>query len=324
MRIKDMTARVLIDLPLVQADRLKVSHYTRALQEGAFDPYPDGTLSGGTLSQNSGITKTELSGAPLTSFDSALPDHIQFAMLSALHADDTGLRDFLSLFDRRLLALEMRVRRASVLVATQDDQGCSPVSILSRLLRMIKRSPEDTRYLKLLMPLLSRSRSLEGLREILGWWTGSAVSVSARFDTLRPIDSDSLSSLSSFSSLSSLSSLSSCRYSAVALGQGALLGRFGRTPMGHISVRITCADRAALDALIGDTQALAELRSVTMQYLRDPVPVSFYATIMRRCLTAPRLSAHPARADRLGAYNLLRPEHRPDARASIKITQISA
>jgi len=312
MRIKDMTARVLIDLPLVQADRLEVPHYTRALQEGAFDPYPDGTQSGGALAQNSGITATALAGAPLTSFDSALPDHIQFAMLSALHADDTGLRDFLALFDRRLLALEVRVRRASVLVATQDDQGRSSASILSRLLRMIKRSPEDTRYLRLLMPLLSRTRSLEGLREILGWWTGSAVSVSARFDTLRPIDSDSLSSLTS------------CRHAAAALGQGALLGRFGRTPMGHISVRITCTDRAALDALIGDTQALAELRSVTMQYLRDPVPVSFYATIMRRCLTAPRLSAHPARADRLGAYNLLRPEHRPDARASIKLTQIPA
>ena len=312
MRIKDKTARVLIDLPLVQAARLDVPHYTRALQEGAFDPYPDGTQSGGVLAQNSGITSTALAGAPLTSFDSALPDHIQFAMLSAVHGDDTGLRDFLALFDRRLLALEVRARRASVLVATQDERGRTAASILSRLLRMVKRGPEETRYLKLLMPLLSRTRSLEGLREMLGWWTGSTVSVSARFDTLRCIDRDSLSSLTT------------SRQSAVALGQGALLGRFGRTPMGHISVRIACADRAALDALIGDTQGLAELRSVTAQYLREPVPVSFYATITRRCLTAPRLSAHPARADRLGAYNLLRPEHRPDARASIKLTQMSA
>ncbi|TQF00100.1 MAG: type VI secretion system baseplate subunit TssG [Spiribacter salinus] len=312
MRIKDKTARVLIDLPLVQAERLNVPDYTRALQEGAFDPYPDGTHSGGALAQNSGITTTELAEAPLTSFDSALPDHIQFAMLSALHGDDTGLRDFLAIFDRRLLALEVRARRASMLVATQDDRGRAVASILSRLLRMVKRSPEDTRYLKLLMPLLSRTRSLEGLREMLGWWTGSTVSVSAKFDTLRPIDSDSLSVLTA------------CRHSAVALGRGALLGRFGRTPMGHISVRISCANRAELNALIGDTQGLAELRSVTGQYLRDPVPVSFYATITRRCLEPPRLSARPERADRLGAYNLLRPEHRPNARASIKLTEIFA
>ena len=195
MRIKDKTARVLIDLPLVQAARLDVPHYTRALQEGAFDPYPDGTQSGGVLAQNSGITSTALAGAPLTSFDSALPDHIQFAMLSAVHGDDTGLRDFLALFDRRLLALEVRARRASVLVATQDERGRTAASILSRLLRMLKRGPEETRYLKLLMPLLSRTRSLEGLREMLGWWTGSTVSVSARFDTLRCIEPDHVSAV---------------------------------------------------------------------------------------------------------------------------------
>lgn len=301
---------VLIDLSLLQADRLDIPQYRQAMQEGEFDPFPDGTQSGGVLAQNSGITATALVGAPLTSFDSALPDYIQFAMLSALHDDDTGLRDFLSLFDRRLLALEVHARRASIMVATQDDREQGSVSILSRLLRMIKRS--DTRYIKLLIPLLSRTRSLDGLRDVLEWWTGSAVSVSASFDTLRPIDSDSLSNLSS------------CRHTAVALGRGALLGRFGRTPMGHISVRITCVDRAELDALIGDATALSELCSVTLQYLRDPVPVSFYATIMRRFLTAPRLSAHPEQADRLGAYNILRPEHRPDAWASIKLTQISA
>lgn len=312
MRIKDKTARVLIDLPLLQADRLDMPQYRHAMQEGAFDPFPDGTQSGGVLAQNSGVTSTALSGAPLTSFDSALPDHIQFAMLSALHADDTGLRDFLALFDRRLLALEVRVRRASVLVATQDDQGRIAASILSRLLRLVKRSPGDSRYLNLLLPLLSRTRSLEGLREILAWWTGSRVTVSAKFDTLRRIDTDSLSMLTT------------SRKSAVALGQGALLGRFGRTPMGHISVRIACPDRTALDALIEDVDALTELRSVTAQYLRDPVPVSFFATIPRRCLAAPRLSAHPGRADRLGAYNLLQPAHRPDAWASIKLTQISA
>lgn len=312
MRINDESARVLIDLPLVQAERLALSHYTHALQQGAFDPFPDGTQSDGTLAQNSGIPTTQIAGAPLTSFDSSLPDHIQFAMLTALHDDDTGLRDFLAIFDRRLIALEVRARRAAILVATQDDRGKAAASILSRLLRIVKRNPDDTQYLKLLLPLLSRTRSLEGLREMLGWWTGSAVTVSANFDMLRPIDNDSLSTLTHR------------KRSTGALGQGALLGRFGRTPMGHISVRISCISRADLDALIRDSNGLAELCSVTAQYLRDPVPVSFYATIKRRCLKPPCLSARRERADCLGAYNILRPEHRPDALASIKLTEISA
>lgn len=318
MRIKDKTARVLIDLPLVQAARLKEPHYQKALREGAFDPFPDGTQANGVLARrgvlatNSGIATTQLSGAPLTGFDSALPDHIQAALQAGLHDDDTGLRDFLAIFDRRLLTLDVAARKAAVLVATQDAAGRHTVNVLTRLLALVRREPDDMRPLKLLLPLLSRARSLEGVRDMLRWWTGHNIEISARFDRMRPIDRDSLGYVTAR------------RGAGVALGRGALLGRFGRTPLGHIAVRIACMDRADLDRLVADTQALAELRSVTRQYLRDPVPVTFYAAIERRSLSAPRLSATRARADRLGRYNLLHPERRPDARADIKLTEIKA
>jgi predicted component of type VI protein secretion system len=318
MRIKDETARVLIDLPLLQAERLNERHYVEALSRGELDPYPDGTQATGsterrgTLATNSGISTTQLSGGPLIGFDSALPDHIQAAMLRSLHNDDTSLRDFLAIFDRRLMALEVRTRKAAVLVATQDARGRDAASFLTRLLRMVKRSPHDTRHLKLLFPLLSRARTLEGLRDVLTWWTEREVSVAARFETMRPIDKDSLSSLTLN------------RDRGVALGKGALLGRFGRTTMGYIAVQIACINRHELDQLIKDTDGLAELRSVTSQYLRDPVPVTFFASIGRDCLEAPRLSARRSRADRLGAYNLLQPERCPNARAAIKLTKISA
>ena len=318
MRITDQTARILIDMPLLQAARLEEPHFRRALAAGAFDPFPDGSQAVGDMSRrgalagNSGITATELSGSALTGFDGALPDHIQEALQRGLHNDDAGLKDFLAIFDRRLMALDIRAREAAVLVATQDARGHEAADLLSRLMRMVRRVPGDTRYLKLLFPLLSGARTLAGLRDMLGWWTGRKVAVSARFETLRPIDRASLTKLSARAGQSA------------ALGQGAFVGRFGRTPMGHISVRMTCDDRTDLDALIADTDALEELRSVTAQYLRDPVPVTFYATIARNCLRPPCLSVRRDRADRLGAYNLLQPERAPEAPADIKVAELSA
>ncbi|MEM9549670.1 MAG: type VI secretion system baseplate subunit TssG [Pseudomonadota bacterium] len=318
MRIADETARVLIDLPLLQAARLQEPHFQRTMERGDFDPFPDGSHATGDIQRrgaiatNSGIAETQLAGAPLTSFDGALPDHIQEALQSGLHNDDKGLQDFLAIFDRRLMALEIRARQAAVLVATQDATGRQAASILSRLLQLVKRAPDDTRHLELLFPLLSRTRTLEGVRDMLHWWTGRDVDVTAQFDTYRRIDRDSLTPLSARPGR------------AAALGRGALLGRFGRTPMGHVSVKISCRDRADLDALIADTPALDDLRSVTGQYLRDPVPVTFYATIARKNLRPPCLSARRDRADRLGAYNLLQPAHVPEACADIKITQLSA
>jgi len=318
MRIKDQTARVLIDLPILQAARLQDAHFNNALRRGAFDPFPDGTAATGSLAlrgalaQNSGITETELCGGALTGFDGALPDHIQEALRSELHDDDDGLKTFLSLFDKRLMELEIRARRAAVLVATEDAKGREAASFLDRILRMVKQDGRDTRYLKLLFPLLSRVRSLQGLRDLICWWTEREACVCASFDTMHAIDGDSRTRLCSRS------------IGAAGLGQGALLGRFGRTPMGRISVSIMCDSRADLNRMVADTTALKELRSVVAQYLRDPVPVSIYADVQRNMLSAPRLSAHKSKADRIGAYNILQPHTAPTARAAIKLTEITA
>lgn len=318
MRIKDQTARVLIDLPILQAARLQDAHFTAALQRAAFDPFPDGTAATGSLAlrgalaQNSGITETQLCGGALTGFDGALPDHIQEALQRGLHNDDDGLKTFLGLFDRRFMALEIRAQRAAVLVASQDAAGQKAASILDRILRMVKQDGRDTRYLKLLFPLLSRVRSLHGLRDLVSWWTQRDARVSANFETLRPIDADSQTRLSARAN------------TAAGLGQGALLGRFGRTPMGRISVWIKCHSRADLDEMVADTGAIKELGSVVAQYLRDPVPVCIYADVPQNILSAPCLSARKTNADRLGAYNILQPQRAADARAAIKLTELTA
>ena len=318
MRIKDKTAESLIDLPLLQAERLGNTHLARAIAAGRFDPYPDGTHAlgekarRGTLAQNSGITEPAIAGGALSGFDSALPDHIQAALQKSLHDDDESLRAFLAMFDRRLLELRVRAEKAQVLVATQDVRGREVASFIDRIMRIVGRSGDDTRHLKTVLPLLSRVRSLEGLRNLVSWWTGRDVRVTASFEDVHPIEPSCMTRLSAHA------------HQSARLGQGALVGRFGRTPTGRLSVFIRCESRKEFRDLADDIEGTAELRSAVHQYLRDPVPTTFYADVARHMIKAPILSATPCQADQLGAYNMLTPQRAPHKRAFLKLSEIAA
>ena len=317
MRLTDRSSRRLVDFQVVQAERLQDRSFKSAIERAAFDPFPDGThttgadQSSGALAKNSGITELGLSGGALSGFDGALPEHIQEALQRSLHKDDESLKDFLAIFDRRLMQLDIRARKASVLVATQDAEGKDSVNIIDRLLRMVTKAKDDQRYLKLLFPLLSQVRSLDGLRDMVSWLTDRDVSVSVNFDTVHSIDAASRTTLSAKPSTNA------------GLGRGTLLGRFGRAPLGRIAISIACYDRQDLDKLASSSDWLTELKQVITYFLRDPVPVTIYADVMRHILNAPRLSAKKQIGDRLGAYNLLNPERAPNQRATIKLTEIS-
>ncbi|CUH78369.1 type VI secretion protein, family [Tritonibacter multivorans] len=311
MRLSAKKDPQLVDLPLVQAMRLRNPEILRALNEGAFDPFPDGTTApeDSSLAKNSGLSDVALVGGALNSFDSALPDHIQDALQQGLHADDDGMQAFFALFDRRLMQLRVRAEQAAVLVATQDHAGQQAASVLDRLARLVKQDGSDPRFIQVLAPLLSRARTLEGLREMVSWWCGRPVEVTADFSHKLPIDPDCRTRLSAQP------------HPSAALGRGALLGASGHTPMGRVSVEITCMDRADLDALTQDSALLLELQAVIAQYMRDPVPVTLFADVARAHLDAPRLSAS-AGAARLGTYSILQPERRTDARSAIKLAGI--
>lgn len=313
MRMSARKDHKLVDLPLIQAVRLRDPDVLRALSEGAFDPFPDGStwIDDSVQSKNSGLTELALAGGALSSFDSALPDHIQDALQQGLHSDDDGMQAFFAVFDRRLMQLRVRAEQAAILVATQDHAGQQAVSVLDRLARLVKQDGHDARYIQVLAPLLSRARTLDGLRELIAWLSGRSVEVTADFNHKLPIDSDCRTRLSARPNANA------------ALGRGALLGSSGHTPMGRLSVHITCVDRPDLDELSRDSTLLQELKTVIAQYMRDPVPVTLFAKVARVHLDAPRLSAR-ARAARLGTYSILQPERHPHARSAIKLAGILA
>ena len=310
------TAYTLDALSDLQASRLQKTDYHQALEQARFDPYPDGTATTGAepaaRAGHSGAESAEITGAPLSGFDGALPDHILEALQYGVHNDDTGLRDFLGIFDKRLKQLDLRIRRASMLVASQDKGSAGQPSVLSRFARLGQNRDNNPRYTELLLPLLSPSRSLENLQAILGWWTGRPTTVRVHFNTRHPIRKESHSRIST------------CHRSAAQLGDGALLGKTARTPTGHIEVLLQCENTDELKQMAESDEALCTLRRLITRYLRAPVPVTIYAQVQRKMLSSPRLSVRPEKSFRLGAYNMLCPEKRPDHGAKIKLTVISA
>ena len=308
----------LTSINALQASRLKLATFERALDQGQFDPYPDGPASTGTTEQRattarqSGAGPSQIGGAPLSGFDGALPDYILEAMLHGLHNDDDGLHAFLTIFDKRLKQLELRIRSAALLVASQDKGRRTEVSVLSRFARLGQNRDYDSRYIELILPLLSRNKSLENLQAILGWWTGRSAQVHVHFKTRQPIRAESRTSISSR------------RNTTAQLGVGAILGPTGRTPTGHIKVFLQCEEISDFYQLAAGVEGLCALRRLITRYLRDPVPVTIYAQVQRDILPAPRLSSRPDKGTRLGAYNILCPGKRPEQSAKIKLTEILA
>jgi predicted component of type VI protein secretion system len=281
----------LSDLQPVQGFRQQDADFSTALAQDRTDPFPHGgTRAGyrGSTSVDSHMDRPALALMQIRSMDGGLPDHLIEEMLRRLHEDDRSLYDFLGMFDKRLNALALEVERQTIAVSALDAGNLKP-TLLDKVARL---SGGNRDAMQLSPELLSRSRSLTGLRRALMWWTSREVSVKARFDRQWAIDAK-------------------CRTSLGRQGQnnrlrhGALLGGFGRIAQGRIEIEIFCADRPDFDALRRDGDAMASLRKIVQTILRYPTPFSIYAVIPRNAVGTPCVSARAERATRLGEYNCL-------------------
>lgn len=315
MPLRPEEQALLADMAPLQALRLGLPLALEALERAPFDPFPDGTAETGPADERglvagaSGAEGLALRGGPLSGFDGALPDYLQAALLAGMHADDPALRDFLAIFDRRLMALSLAAQRASVLVAAHDGAGQAAAARLGSLTRLLGRGAGGPAQVPQLLPLLSRARNLEMLRRILAWRSGLEVRVSARFDMRAPIDAENRSRLACPAGQTN------------RLGQSTVLGRFGRPNAGHLSVALGCASQADLRALEADGALLAALKQLSADFLRARASVTFYACISHGDLAAPRLSGR-GQGHRLGPYGVLAPGEAPARRALVKLAQI--
>ncbi len=306
----------LLDISLLQAQRLALPQYEEALSGARFNPFPSGTDRIGNDEYESGFSHQQIAGerlslaAPvLSSFDGALPDYIQEALLKGIHDGDDSFRDFLAIFDRRILELQIRASRVRILVSKEDATNTEAANILTHLLTWVSQKPEETNCIDILLPLLTRTRSLGGLRRVVSWFLGREVHITAHHGKKYRVSNSDRSRLSGRN-----------REQSQVLGKGALLGRFGQISVPDIEVHIPCSSREELEELTQAPEKIEELQHIISQYLRDATSVQIYADILRKYLPPPRLSARKPR-DRVGFRSLLAPALRPNQTASINLLE---
>lgn len=301
-----------------QAMRYDAPEMHRALAGDRVDPFPDGAPLAGTLAsrsvshENAGFDFPVLSGDLLRSISSGLPEYLLEALYTSMHSEDRSLYDFFGIFDQRLLRLQLRAQTAEMMISALDD-GAAP-GVPHEMMRLLARTAPPQGLLPMLPMLTSNARSLSGLQRLASYWTGRPVTARADFATRRRLDQSARTAIRSRKNVTNASK-SGC------LGQGAILGQFGRTNVGRLSVEIHFEDREDLIDYKSDPEIATGLLKIFSEYLREPVPLMLLGRIARKHIDEASLS-HTSPKTRLGRYNVLSPGRRPEEDALIKLGQL--
>ena len=297
----------LADLTSVQAYRLGHPALHSRQAEGRIDPFPHGRgIDSGLVVADGPDRVPGLLTTLLRSMDGGLPDYLIEAMYRGIHDDDTGLYDFLGIFDRRLQDLHFRVKAEIVLVAEADATRTTP-RLRSRLARMLGREDRED-LLPILAAMRVRARNIEVLQRIVAWWTGQEANAKVIFDAPRAVDGNVRSRIGKRTVGQNN-----------ALGHGAMLGRMGHPTQGRIEIELSCKTSKDLSDLQGDAEMLSGLAFILDRFLRDPIPLAVFAKVTHADLARPRLKGRGQPGTKLGAYNCLCPEKHPSAETRIRL-----
>lgn len=305
----------LVDLDPVQGYRIGADHFRRLIANNRADPFGHGShLAGkhrGSLAREGSLQEPRFVTELLRSLDGSLPDYLLEALQGDLIADDQGLHDFLGVFDKRLLQLWLASEQRANLVS-EADAGMSRHGVItggiSRLLGDGPAEPGATaRLLPALLALVLRSQNLETLRRVLSWLTEREVRIRPRFNHKHHLDPECRLRITR------------AKAQGNALGGGLVIGSRALPASGRLEIEIFCLDAEDLAALQSGQPRLDAMHAVTRLFLRDPVPVSYFARVARRHLDPPRLSRDRARAVQLGPRGCLDPAAKPDATTRVKL-----
>jgi predicted component of type VI protein secretion system len=305
----------LVDLDPVQGFRIGTDNFRQLIDTDRADPFGHGSdLAGthrGTVSRDGVTDEPRFVMELLRSLDGSLPDYLIEALHSDMNAEDSALHDFLGLFDRRLLQLWLETEQRATLVSQDDAQARGAGVIDSGISRLLGVKRDDcvssARLLPALLALVLRSQNLETLRRILGWLIKRDVRIVPRFNHKHHLSPDCRLQISHKAGPGN------------ALGGGIVLGRRALPASGRLEIEIICQDADDLAALRTRHTPLRALPALTRLFLRDPVPVSYFARVARRDLEQPRLSRDGARAIRLGPHGCLEPAAKPNGTIRLKL-----
>jgi predicted component of type VI protein secretion system len=305
----------LVDLDPVQGYRIGADNFHRLLNTNSADPFGHGShLAGkhrGSVAREGSQREPRLVTELLRSLDGSLPDYLLEALQGDLIADDQGLHDFLGVFDKRLLQLWLASEQRANLVSEADAEISRQGVITGGMSRLLGGGSAQTeaaaRLLPALLALVLRSQNLETLRRVLSWLTEREVRIRPRFNHKHHLDPDCRLRITR------------AKGQGNALGRGLVIGLRALPASGRLEIEILCRDAEDLADLRYGQPRLAAIHTLTSRFLRDPVPVSYFARVARRHLDPPRLSRDRGLAVQLGPRGCLDPAAKPEATTRVKL-----
>lgn len=305
----------LVDLDPVQGFRIGLDDFRRLIDADRADPFGHGShLAGnhrGAVSDEGVKHEPRLVADLLRSLDGSLPDYLIEALHGEMNADESGLHDFLGVFDQRLLRLWLEIGQRAILVSEADAGTDGPGAIKGRLSRLLRDKQGDSgagaRLLPALLAVVLRSQNLETLRRILSWLVEREVRIVPRFNHKHYLDPDCRLRISRAAGPGN------------ALGGGVVVGRRAVPASGRLEIEILCQDADELVTLQARQGRLGAVPALTRLFLRDPVPVCYFARVARSHLGRPHLSRDQSQAVRLGPHGCLEPAARPEATTRLKL-----
>ncbi|MCL9783155.1 type VI secretion system baseplate subunit TssG [Vibrio sp. S4M6] len=244
--------------------------------------------------------KLRLAMEALSGAKGVIPNYIFEELLAALHREDHALKDFLDVFNQRHFEIVYRANIKKWLLLEQE-QVPDLVGLLDHLANL------DTKYdfLQYALLLSKPSRSLGVLNQILNDYFPYSTKVKCKTHERRQLPLDSLTRLGQAEHFNS------------KIGQGFLIGNTCLAQYNHIQLFITPKTRVEFEEIQADKALASSMLELTQHYLRDNTPISIYLIVKRSYLERPLLSAHAAKAARLGEVDCLAPERNPNETVKI-------
>lgn len=305
------TVNTLTDLMPIQGARLRQPDFMSRVEADDTDPYGHGIdrsgTHGGAVSADAVGTDQPLVTKLLRSLDSSLPDYLIEALHDGLNTGDTGLNDFLGIFDRRLLQLWLQTEQAALTISEADTNTDRKGVIADGLAKLMGGASGAEQLIPVLLGIMAKSRNLDMLRRILEWLFEAPVRVEAKFDHRHLLPEDCRVVISRHAQSNNM------------LGGGAILGSRSAPASGRLEIEVLCRDGSELTKLQNPQGRIALVPLVTRLFLREQLAVTVYALIERRYLMQPRLSRNARKAARLGPYSCLNPALRPDDSIRVKL-----
>lgn len=258
------------------------------------------------------VNKITLCMEALSGARGVLPDYLYEELLTSLHDEESGLHDFLDIFNHRYYQIVHRSRvNESLLIreeqhARQAQKGARAQNnvtsnhCLTQLSALPSMAGDRTGLLRFSVLMGLKVRSISSLRQLLSEYFPYKIHIEVTPERKQRLTASSFTRIGVSQAQNN------------QLGLGFLLGKECSLNFQQLQILIEPSSREEFVQLKNDQNFSQTIYTLVRAYLRESADVLFYLYVKRAFLSLPVLSANAASAVHLGESNCLDPQAKPD------------